>query len=274
MIGLLLLALIHLHFTAPADGVAPAAAGRAAAPPHPVRAYVFYQLDARAALVPIPGYTDSTMRVILTPHAAGTRESVWLSPAAHGPTATIFVLSLGTNGRLSAPSNGCIIGSVTTVAPRGPARASGTVLSVPIVRRVRERCGEAALAMVLRYYGADAVALREVDGAFDPVLHGSLITDLAGAARRAGFDAAVATLTPDSLIDLLDSGVPPILLYQNGTGPLTVRHFGVVTGWDASNASFTLLDGGPRPRITSRDELAKRWETAGSQALIVRQVRP
>ena len=118
---------------------------------------------------------------------------------------------------------------------------------------------------------APPAALREVDGAYDPVLRGSLITDLAGAARRAGYEAAVATLTPDSLIDLLSDGVPPILLYQNGSGPVTFRHFGVVTGWDASHASFTLHDGGARPRVTGRGDLVKRWETAGSQALIVRQ---
>lgn len=128
--------------------------------------------------------------------------------------------------------------------------------------------------MVLRYYGAAPAALREVDGAYDPVLRGSLITDLAGAARRAGYEAAVMTLTPDSLIDLLQSGVPAILLYQSGSGPVTFRHFGVVTGWDATRACFTLLDGTSRPRVTGREDLAKRWETAGSQALVVRQRVP
>ena len=125
--------------------------------------------------------------------------------------------------------------------------------------------------MVLRYYGAAPKALREVDGAYDPTLRGSLITDLAGAARRAGYDADVATLTPELLIELLEEGVPPILLYQNGTGPLTVR---VVTGWDASHASFKLHDGRPRAQLARRDDLMKRWETAGSQALIVRQRVP
>ena len=147
-------------------------------------------------------------------------------------------------------------------------------LEVPVVRQAREHCGQAALAMVLRYYGAAPAALREVDAAYDPVLHGSLITDLAGAARRAGYDAAVATLTPDELIELLHAGVPPILLYQSGAGPFTVRHFGVVTGWDAAHASFSLLDGGAGPRVTGREDLAKRWETAGSQALVVRRRRP
>jgi hypothetical protein len=55
--------------------------------------------------------------------------------------------------------------------------------------------------MVLRYYGAAPAALREVDAVYDSVLRGS-DGGLGGAARRAGFEADVATLTPDSLIDL------------------------------------------------------------------------
>jgi ABC-type bacteriocin/lantibiotic exporter with double-glycine peptidase domain len=147
-------------------------------------------------------------------------------------------------------------------------------LDVPVVVQTRERCGQAAVEMVLRYYGAGSTALREIDRAYDPVLHGSLITDLAAAARRAGYDARIAALTPDSLVTLLAAGVPPIVLYQNGPAPLTVAHFGVVTGWDPARETFTLNDGGTRPRAVGRDHLAKRWRTAGSQALIVRRSSP
>jgi len=124
--------------------------------------------------------------------------------------------------------------------------------------------------MVLRYYGADSQALHEGDRAYDPALRGSLITDLAAAARRAGYDAEVATLTPDSLIALLAAGVPPVVLYQNGQRPLTVPHFAVVTGWDPAREVFTLNDGGALPRVVRRSDLARRWRTAGFQALIVR----
>jgi len=164
-------------------------------------------------------------------------------------------------------------GATTGAPPTAPADA-GSGLAVPIVEQSRERCGQAALEMVLRYYGADASALREADRAFDPALRGSLITDLAAAARRAGYDAVIATLTPDSLVGLLAAGVPPIVLYQGGRVPITVGHFGVVTGWDAARSAFTLNDGAARPRVMRRDDLAKRWQTAGSRALIVRRKAP
>ena len=162
----------------------------------------------------------------------------------------------------------------SSVVSSGPLTAARTGLNVPIVVQRPERCGQAALEMVLRFYGADAAALHEAERAYDPVLRGSLITDLAAAARRAEYGAAIGTLTPDSLIALLASGVPPIVLYQNGRGPLTIAHYGVVTGWDPSRNEFLVNDGGARPQIIGRNDLTKRWRTSGSQALIVTRRSP
>jgi peptidase C39-like protein len=271
---LLAVLLLPLHFTAPADTIGAGATGQVHVSPGPVSAYVFHRLDGHGTMTAIPGYADSTGSEILTPHVPGTRETVWLAPGGNGDAVTIYVMSRDANGNLSAPSNGCLLGKRLAGAPIAMRRAVWTALDVPIVRQTRERCGQAALAMVLRYYRADPAALREADDAYDPVLRGSLITDLAAAARRAGYEAAVATLTPDSLIELLNDGVPPILLYENGLGPARFNHFGVVTGWDATHSAFTLHDGTARPRVTRRDDLVRQWETAGSLALIVRQRAP
>jgi len=146
-------------------------------------------------------------------------------------------------------------------------------LAVPNLRQTPEHCGPAALEMVLAYYGADSSARAEAERAYDPVLRGALITDLAAAARRAGFDAVVATLAESTVVALVDSGVPPILLYQNGRGPVTMRHFGVVVDWDPAGW-FTLNDGGAKPRRVGHDDLMGRWRTAGCQALIVRRRVP
>lgn len=160
------------------------------------------------------------------------------------------------------------------IMPAAPNALARTALDVPIIAQEPERCGQAALEMVLRYYGADGAALDEATSAYDPVLRGSLITDLAAAARRAGYLAIVATLSPDSLTALLSAGVPPIVLYQSGLAPLTVAHFAVVTGWDPEGDTFTINDGRARPRKIGRVDLAKRWRTAGSRALIIRRPTP
>jgi ABC-type bacteriocin/lantibiotic exporter with double-glycine peptidase domain len=167
-----------------------------------------------------------------------------------------------------------LVGALLTAPAGTPASPVRLELDVPLLRAGAERCGQAAFAMVLRYYGAGSIALREADRAYDASLRGSLITDLAAAARRAGFRAEAATLTPDSLIALLHEGVPPILLYQSGPGPFTRPHYGVVRGWDPARDAFLVNDGGARPRLSARRDLLRRWRTAGSQALVIRRGQP
>ena len=160
------------------------------------------------------------------------------------------------------------VAASTAGAEASPARAP-VRLEVPVIQQTRERCGPAALEMVLRYYGAPDSALQEPERAYEPALGGALITDLAAASRRAGYPARIATIGADSLVVLIAAGVPPIVLYQNGPAPVTVPHYGVVTGWDPAHERFTINDGSDRPRVIGRADLVKRWRTAGSQALIV-----
>jgi ABC-type bacteriocin/lantibiotic exporter with double-glycine peptidase domain len=153
----------------------------------------------------------------------------------------------------------------TSGAPASPA----VRLAVPVVRQTPERCGPAALAMVMRFYGADSAALAEVDRAYDPVLRGALITDLAAVARRAHFTAVVAEVPEDSLVTLLERGVPPILLYRRGARPLTVGHYGVLVGWNPGRGHYAVNDGGAVTRMIARDDLMRRWHAAGSLALVL-----
>src|SRR5262245_52055935 len=147
-------------------------------------------------------------------------------------------------------------------------------LEVPIVEQRPERCGPAALEMVLRFHGATPAQVALADSAYDPVLRGALITDLAAWARRAGFEARVARLPEDSLVALLHEGLPPVLLYTRGIGPLTRQHYGVLVGWDGERQQWTLHDGRNAPRHMNRRDLASRWSAAGCEALVVRPHSP
>ena len=79
------------------------------------------------------------------------------------------------------------------------------------------------------------------------------------------------TLDRAALVTLLEQGVPTIVLYQSGRGPLTKSHYAVVVGWDARRARFLLHDGGSAPRWLPASTLDSRWATAGHQALVVRR---
>lgn len=150
-----------------------------------------------------------------------------------------------------------------------PAAAQAIRLPVPAIRQAPERCGPAALAMVLRFYGADS-SVGEAERAYDPALHGALITDLAGAARRSGFDAAVAQVGEDSLRALLADRVPPVLLVHHGAGPIAIAHYAVLIGWDPATGRYDVNDGASATRRVPRERLLRQWRAAGSLALIVR----
>jgi ABC-type bacteriocin/lantibiotic exporter with double-glycine peptidase domain len=162
----------------------------------------------------------------------------------------------------------------TTLAVVGTGAPGAIRIPVPVIRQAPERCGPAALAMVFRYYGGTPSALAEAERAYDPVLKGSLITDLAAAARRAGFSASVEQVPEDSLVALLAGGVPPILLYHRGLGVISVGHFGVVVGWDPDRRRYALNDGSGTTRSIARADLMRRWRSAGALALIVRPAGP
>ncbi len=163
--------------------------------------------------------------------------------------------------------------AAATPTPGDPGTAA-LRLAVPVIAQAPERCGPAALAMVLRFYGAGDAAVAEADRAYSPALRGALITDLAQCASRVGFAARIATPGADSLPVFLAAGLPPLLHYRRGVGPLTRGHFGVLVGWDPARGEYLVNEGGERTARYRRGDLLRRWKAAGSLALIVTQREP
>jgi hypothetical protein len=77
MVALLMVLLLPLHFTAPADTLGVDTAGHARL--GPVHAYIFHQLAVDGTQTTIRGYADP-MESRPLPHSPGTRETVWLQP--------------------------------------------------------------------------------------------------------------------------------------------------------------------------------------------------
>jgi|GEM_PF-6508009 len=154
------------------------------------------------------------------------------------------------------------------------ARATGggaVRLAVPIVAQSPERCGPAALQMVLAHLGADSATVAAADSTWRPEFRGALATDLAAFARARGYHARLARLGADSLVALLREGVAPIVLLRRGVGPLRRGHWAVVTGWDPMRARFVLHDGGARPVEVARRALERDARAADGQVLLVRR---
>lgn len=185
-----------------------------------------------------------------------------------------IALVVGAGGSAGAGAIAATAPPAVPAATRSAALTETRRITVPVIAQAPERCGPAALAMVLRFYGAPDSAVAEADRAYSPALGGTLITDLARAAERAGFAARVAPLTEDSLLVMLRDSLPPVLYYWSGMGLLTRGHYGVLVGWDFARREYLVNDGGARTARYRRDDLMKRWRAAGTLALIVRRRAP
>ena len=107
--------------------------------------------------------------------------------------------------------------------------------------------GTAALRMVLTYRGADAATLALAEGAYDPVLRGTLVTVLADRARSGGYPARVTHGPADSLVAWLRAGVPPIVLLASGTGFAPIKAILEHMQFKGINRPVSLYWGGRRP---------------------------
>ena len=142
-------------------------------------------------------------------------------------------------------------------------------VDVPIVVRPPQRSGPAALAMVLRCYGADTTLVKRTDEAFDPKLGGTAIAALAATSIRLGYPSRIAEPGIDSIRTFLRLGVPPIVAFTQQFEPPGSPHYFVITRWDSLDNRFIVQDGGVRARQITSTALRSVWESGGGQALIV-----
>ena len=146
-------------------------------------------------------------------------------------------------------------------------------IDVPVVVRSGDRSGPASLAMVIGYYGADSLAQRRTDEAFDAKSGAAPIRGLAATATRLGYAARVAAPGIDSLATFLRLGVPPIVCVDPKPGVTGHSRYYVITRWDTLNNRFYARDGGPRMLEVPVTVLTSVWGTEGGRALIVTRRR-
>jgi hypothetical protein len=146
---------------------------------------------------------------------------------------------------------------------------SSVIEGVPFRAQEEDTCGPSSLAMVLGYFGQE-VATREVaretrtEG-----LKGSLITDLAAAARRRGFDAEVADLDLPRLRERISAGAPVILLVDLGIWTWSRPHYLVVYGW--TPAGVVAHSGHEPGKVIPFSTLDAQWAKMGRLAITVRR---
>src|SRR5262249_58964956 len=129
--------------------------------------------------------------------------------------------------------NGCAP-AVTLDAIRADVAAGQGYLiaTVPFIGQEAYQCGPAALAMVLRYWGATADPDEIGRALYLPSARGVLNLELEFEARRRGFRTEAFQGTLERAKTELRRGRPVIVFQDLGRGPASVPHFAVLLGYD------------------------------------------
>lgn len=143
------------------------------------------------------------------------------------------------------------------------------IQGVPRVKQMRNYCGPACLASVMRHYGAhisQETIGREVYDSDSGATNGA---DLLYFARRHGYSAYSWNTSIEDVKRKLSRGTPVIALQQNSLTDAS-GHYRVLTGCDDDRGVFLVVD----PYYDEITEIGyaecrRLWETKGFWALVV-----
>lgn len=171
-------------------------------------------------------------------------------------------------GALSV-SGGCAAGrpAAGPSAPGAVLPGTRVVEGVPFLPQEEETCGPSSLAMLLRFHGKEATPRELVAETRTKGLRGTLITDLAAAARRRGVNADVADLDLPGLRRRILAGEPLILLVDLGTWVWSRPHYLVAYGVTAEGV--VAHSGSAEAVVIPFDTLEAQWAKMGHLAIVV-----
>jgi ABC-type bacteriocin/lantibiotic exporter with double-glycine peptidase domain len=160
-----------------------------------------------------------------------------------------------------------------TVYSENPSSVSSAkiIQNVPFVRQRDKFCGPAAMASVMNFYGQNISQDQIAKEVYSPELKGALISDMENFARKMGYNASTVNGDENTLISLVDEGIPSIILVDLGIWVVSVPHYYVVYGYDKSNETFIINTGFTSNKKINFEDLDKEWEKMNKLMLIVRK---
>jgi hypothetical protein len=144
--------------------------------------------------------------------------------------------------------------------------ATHVIPGVPFLPQEEDSCGPSSLAMLLRFHGKDATTAEIFGETRTAGLRGTLITDLAAAARRRGVPAEVAVLDLPGLRKRIAGGEPVILLVDLGTWVWSRPHY--LLAYGVTPHGVVANSGGSEGAVIPFDTLDAEWEKMGRIAIV------
>jgi ABC-type bacteriocin/lantibiotic exporter with double-glycine peptidase domain len=168
-----------------------------------------------------------------------------------------------------------LLGSACTPVTLDTVRADVTagqghlIVAVPFIPQEAYQCGPAALAMVLRYWGAAADPEEIGRALYLPSARGVLNLELEFEARRRGFRTRAFEGSLDRVKAELRQGRPIIVFQDLGRGPVSVPHFAVLLGYDDRSEVVVLHSGTTAYHVLSYVEFLRTWSAHRAWSLLI-----
>jgi len=143
------------------------------------------------------------------------------------------------------------------------------ITTVPFIPQEAYQCGPAALAMVLRYWGAEADPEAIGRALYLPSAKGVLNLELEFEARRRGFRTEAFEGTLDRAKDELRRGRPIIVFQDLGRGPVSIPHFAVLVGYDDRSEVVVLHSGTTAYHVLPYAEFLRAWTAHRAWSLLL-----
>ena len=157
--------------------------------------------------------------------------------------------------------------------PRGePPRAGGgssatyVIPGVPFLPQEEDTCGPSSLAMLLQFHGKQVTTRELAEETRTSGLRGTLITDLAAAARGRGVPAEVTDLDLPGLQRRIANGEPVILLIDLGVWAWSRPHYLLVYG--VRPEGVVAHSGRTEGMVVPYATLMRQWEKMGRLAVV------
>ncbi len=153
-------------------------------------------------------------------------------------------------------------------ASAGPAAAAIELAAVPFFPQEPDRCGPAALAMVLTYSGVAVTPEALEPEVFLPGREGSLQIELLGASRRAGRVAYPIDPAWEALLAELEAGRPVLVLLNLAFNWRPFWHYAVVVGFEPRSGTVLLRSGREARRELPLELFERLWDRAAGWGMV------
>lgn len=145
---------------------------------------------------------------------------------------------------------------------------SHKIENVPLIAQKENHCGPASLAMVMQFHGIEKSADEVARGLFHEKLKGSFFPEMKARAREEGM-LVIELSDLSDVFQEVRSGLPVIVLQNNGL-PLFPRwHFSVLTGMKLKGPDVILHDGSDEEEIDDMRFFERSFILGGRRALVV-----